>query len=93
MTASMYSPLWRHTILLAVTFRSAWLAPDSCFDRTGKNYSLNATFEGRAFFDHWDFGETDFTGGAVRYVDRDTAHIGRTSRRPLTATPSFGQAA
>ena len=44
-----------------------------CFDRTGANYALAWAAQGQTFFDAWDFGEHDYTGGAVRYVNRSTA--------------------
>lgn len=57
-------------------FLLGWIssASGACFDRTGYNYTLSWAAEGANFFDDWKFGETDYTGGAVRYVSRDTAH-------------------
>lgn len=44
-----------------------------CFDYGKKNYSLAWSAQGTTFFDDWNFGEQDFTNGAVRYVGRDEA--------------------
>ena len=58
--------------LLVVSLLPAVLSND-CFDKAGKNYTLNWKSQGISFFDDWNFGEVDFTGGAVRYVPRDEA--------------------
>jgi len=44
-----------------------------CFNRGKKNYSLAWAAQGANFFDDWNFGEQDFTNGAVRYVNRSEA--------------------
>jgi hypothetical protein len=46
---------------------------EECFDRGGKNYSLVWASQGSTFFDTWNFGEQDYTNGAVRYVGREEA--------------------
>jgi len=44
-----------------------------CFDYSQQNYSLAWAAQGTTFFDDWNFGEQDYTNGAVRYVGRDEA--------------------
>jgi len=65
--------IMRFAVSLAMVLGSA-LSTDTCFDKTGKPYSLSWASQGKTFFDTWDFGEIDFTNGAVRYVNRTTAY-------------------
>ena len=46
---------------------------ERCFEQSLKNYTLSWQAQGVTFFDDWDYGEQDFTGGAVRYLPRDEA--------------------
>lgn len=58
-------------IMCVVVFQVS--AATECFDTGAKNYSLEWAAQGSSFFDDWDFGETDYTNGAVRYVGREEA--------------------
>jgi hypothetical protein len=64
----------------ALSILAIWLhlaaGQPGCFDRGHKNYSLAWAAEGRKFFDDWDYGEIDYTNGAVRYVGREEATNG-----------------